>query len=773
MARNINSPGVQITEKDLSLRIQSPAGTQVFVPGFAAQGPTSEPIMITSVSELEAIYGTPTTPAERYFYYTCKEILNSPAVLNTLRLPYGTGSGNAYSNAYSGLFYPTLNATASSWDIGAPIHKSLSPSQYDKIKQGNFEWVNPSNATSEITTIVYVLSTITTTPAASADGYQFALAHDHDGLNVSTSVLSGVAGLSASFSFSVSALETKIVADSSNICNLSAAEISIAAGFFILNDLQTVINEGSEGYYVGFADNSSVSVNSPDFNSILTLDTLVSADGNFFSLPTARLDFALSATKADSDKGVTSISETLEKVGFSSFETPTYQDHVSLGVFKIRKSTADASLLTLGTAEKFLGSFDSNRKKVSQTGGILQNAFIEDLINNGSSVINMHINPAVSKDNWGSGTPTKRITVLDEAKKLFPVGVYTPDSLDADTSKQIGLVPLKLEKALRTIENVENITVDVLIDAGLSTIYSTTSYGTEAAAASFNDETYIDAVSSIQDDWRAVVNELINFSENNRKDCFTIIDPPRSVFITGRNTKVLSIDGKSFTADVYNPLKACVDSIETNYAAVYANWVKQSDIFTGRQIWIPMSGYAAAVFGRSDAAAATWAAPAGFNRGGFNNALDIALNPNQKQRDRLYEIATNPVVFFAGDGFTIFGQKTLQNKPTAFDRINVRRLFLTLERAVSRTVKYFVFEPNTSFTRKRLVTTISPVFDLASKTDGLYEYLIVCDNRNNTPATIDDNELIVDIYIKPVRTAEFILVNFIATRTSQNFLELI
>ena len=130
-------------------------------------------------------------------------------------------------------------------------------------------------------------------------------------------------------------------------------------------------------------------------------------------------------------------------------------------------------------------------------------------------------------------------------------------------------------------------------------------------------------------------------------------------------------------------------------------------------------------------------------------------------------------MLFNGDGFAVFGQKTLQNKPTAFDRINVRRLFLTLERAVRRTIKYFVFEPNTLFTRKRVVTTISPVFDYAKATEGLYDFLIVCDERNNTPDSIDRNELIVDIYLKPVRTAEFILVNFIATRTGQDFSELI
>jgi len=119
------------------------------------------------------------------------------------------------------------------------------------------------------------------------------------------------------------------------------------------------------------------------------------------------------------------------------------------------------------------------------------------------------------------------------------------------------------------------------------------------------------------------------------------------------------------------------------------------------------------------------------------------------------------------------GQKTLLKAPSAFDRLNVRRLFLYLEKSVFNTAKFFVFEPNTTFTRSRLVNTITPVFDLAKNTQGLFDYLIVCNTTNNTPELIDDNTLVVDIYIKPVRTAEFILVNFYCTRTSQNFQELI
>jgi hypothetical protein len=709
MARTITSPGIEIREKDLSLRIDIPAGTNVVVPGFAPQGPISEPIFVTSASELEAIYGIPTTPAERYFYYSCREILNSPAILTTLRLPYGEDTGSSHAKSYSGLFYPMLSSSANAavsaeWTIGAPTHVTLSPDDYSSLMEGNFTWNDTADGT-----------------IASVD--------------------------------------------------ISTGEVK--AGFVVLNDLQTTVNEIAEGYYVGFADNKSVSIDSPNFDSILSITTL-SGDDDFSQVSTSRLDFALSATKFQSEKGTSSVSENLEKVGFIGFEKNEYQDHLSLGVFKIRRSTADASLLTLGTIESYLGSFDSNRKETSTNGGILTNSFIEDKINESSPTIKMLINPAISKNfAWTKNTtaPVSRVTVSDEAKALFSVGIYIPDSQQVDATKIIGEVPDKLDKALRTLEILENSTVDVIVDAGLSTIYSVCEYGN---LAHFNDEYSVDDPSDslILEPWTAVSNILVNFSQNTRKDCVTILDPLRSIFVSGKDKKVIDIAGKTFTQDIYGPLRKAFDQFESNYTSTYGNWVKTQDLFAGRRIWMPFSGYAAAVYARSDAAANTWAAPAGFTRGTFN-AIDLAFNPNQKQRDRLYEISVNPVVLFAGEGYVVFGQKTLQTRPTAFDRINVRRLFLTLERAVQRTVKYFIFEPNTDFLRNRIKNTISPIFEYAKNTEGLYDYLIVCDDRNNTPDSIDRNELIVDIYLKPVRTAEFILVNFIATRTGQNFQELI
>jgi hypothetical protein len=273
--------------------------------------------------------------------------------------------------------------------------------------------------------------------------------------------------------------------------------------------------------------------------------------------------------------------------------------------------------------------------------------------------------------------------------------------------------------------------------------------------------------------WKSVANSYIIFAQDRRKDHITILDPLRHIFVQGRNGVAMKDTTKNFSQHVFYPLKHLLGTVNTNYAACYGNWLKQYDTVTDKNVWMPPSGVISASYATNDSVYQPWFAPAGFTRGLITNALEVAIRPNQKQRDQFYKIGLNPIAYFPGDGYVIFGQKTLQSKPSAFDRINVRRMFLYLEKAVRKTIKYFVFEPNTFSTRQNILAVLTPIFQRVKSTQGCYDYLIVCDERNNPPVVIDSNELVVDIYIKPVRAAEFILVNFYATRTDQNFGELI
>jgi hypothetical protein len=367
-------------------------------------------------------------------------------------------------------------------------------------------------------------------------------------------------------------------------------------------------------------------------------------------------------------------------------------------------------------------------------------------------------------------------------------------------NNKIGNLPEKLDRVFDRLANVDLFDIDIMTDGGLSTIWTTVKntdiaanrspYNPVAGVAAgdyFDDRdslfglnelsaTGIDIgpnASNIRSSWATVTNKFINFAQNVRKDFIFISDPIRQILITGDNQKGINIPGANFPLSILSPLKQIYSIINTNYASAYASCAQVYDNGLGGQVWIPFSGIAAANYARTDANFAPWYAPAGFTRG-LINPNDIALYPNQKQRDQLYDqVNINPVAFFPSEGFVIFGQKTLQSQPSAFDRVNVRRLFLYLEKRTRETVKYFVFEPNTLFTRTNVINVLTPIFEDAKNNEGLYDYLIVCDERNNTPDVIDANELVVDIYLKPVRAAEFILVNFYATRTGQDFSEIV
>jgi phage tail sheath protein FI len=188
---------------------------------------------------------------------------------------------------------------------------------------------------------------------------------------------------------------------------------------------------------------------------------------------------------------------------------------------------------------------------------------------------------------------------------------------------------------------------------------------------------------------------------------------------------------------------------------------------------MPETTKAAAIYVRNDRLGNVWDAPAGLNRGIIYGVSDLSFNPKDKEADQLYTKSFNYAKQYPLDGFILEGQKTSQTKPSAFDRVNVRRLFLRLERAVYQAARYFVMEPNNTFTRQRLVDTIEPIFRNVKSQGGMYDYKIICDESNNTPEVIDANELRVSLLIKPVRVCEYLLIDFLATRTDANFEELV
>jgi hypothetical protein len=239
---------------------------------------------------------------------------------------------------------------------------------------------------------------------------------------------------------------------------------------------------------------------------------------------------------------------------------------------------------------------------------------------------------------------------------------------------------------------------------------------------------------------QTIITNALNMVEN-RGDAFLIIDP------AGYNETIANVVIRG-------------NARNTNYAAEYWPWVKLQDNDLGRNVWVPAGTVIPGVFAFNDRVAAPWFAPAGLNRGGIDAATQVERKLTQSNRDTLYDANINPVASFPNTGIVVYGQKTLQKKASALDRVNVRRLLIASKKFIASASKYLVFEQNTTVTRNRFLGIVEPYFENVQQRQGLYAFKVVMDESLNTPDVIDRNQLVGQIYLQPTRTAEFILIDF-------------
>ena len=256
---------------------------------------------------------------------------------------------------------------------------------------------------------------------------------------------------------------------------------------------------------------------------------------------------------------------------------------------------------------------------------------------------------------------------------------------------------------------------------------------------------------------------LIDNLAEKRKDCIAFISPAKEDVVN--NSTEQTIDS---VLGFYNGLAR-----SSSYAVMDSGYKYQYDKYNDVYRWIPLNGDVAGLCVRTDQVSDVWYSPGGFNRGQIKNIVKLAWNPSQSERDKLYKNNINPVVSFPGQGTVLFGDKTLLSKPSAFDRINVRRLFITLEKAISTAAKYTLFEFNDEFTRSQFVGLVEPYLRAIQGRRGITDFRVVCDATNNTGEVIDNNQFVGDIYIKPARSINFIQLNFVAVRSGVDFNEVV
>lgn len=259
-----------------------------------------------------------------------------------------------------------------------------------------------------------------------------------------------------------------------------------------------------------------------------------------------------------------------------------------------------------------------------------------------------------------------------------------------------------------------------------------------------------------------LVNDLVATAQSLRKDSIVVASPNRGAIVNkARSTIAASV------VTCANALTA------SSYLAIDGNYLKVYDKYNDQYIWIPAASSTAGLMAATDRSVGPWYSPAGSRRGQYLGVTDIAWNPNKTERDTLYKAGVNPIANLVGQGTLLYGDKTKLGRPSAFDRINVRRLFLKMEKDISSYAKTVLFEFNDQFTRSEFTAVVDAYLRDIQARRGVYDYRVVCDDTNNPPSVIDNNEFVASVFVQPARSINFITINFVAVRTGVSFEEVV
>jgi len=415
----------------------------------------------------------------------------------------------------------------------------------------------------------------------------------------------------------------------------------------------------------------------------------------------------------------------------SSFDlapgTSTFASNRSATNDEAHVVVVDQGGLFTGTAGTVLETYPfvsvgSNAKNTDGT-----NNYMIDVINDRSEYVHM-----VGFDsNWNAASAGSTIDSGD----TFSVGTGVQNYNLAGGVNSAALGTAEYSSGYDYFEDKDQVELDFLIAPGMS---------------SRTDQT-------------TIVNDLAATAANTRKDCVVVASPARADVVNQTNAATITTNITT-TADTFT---------NSSYLIMDGNYLKVYDKYNDQYIQIPAASSTAGLMAATDLNRAPWFSPAGSRRGQYLGITAIPYTPTKAQRDSLYKKGVNPVASIPGSGVILFGDKTKLNRPSAFDRINVRRLFLVLERAIARAAESVLFEFNDEFTRAEFVNIIEPVLREVKGRRGITDFRVVADETNNTPEVIDRNEFVASIFIKPARSINYVTLNFVAVRTGVDFEEVV
>lgn len=730
--RTITAPGVEIREFDKSRYTSNLQQTCVLVNGFASQGEENTTMHITSKTGLINQFGKPTNEAERYFYAACNEVLNQGGVLYATRMPYDNDSAGKYN-------YVSYKVSVQETDL------ETDESTRRAINLALRDILGKTNSTSENT-------------------------------------LDDVSSISEILENNDASISKIKYIEFGELSNISSTELDkYITEETVLNNDNIWIVDKLRGQYGKSSDGKEcigiIPVITTATNALYAQDllTIPAEDKNAFKefspvgvgikykggeLSEKELAIPFSSKDFYADSISRLVSRQFPAIGYVNADTFEKEHFKKVGVVVLKAYVDNSAnnLINFEIIESFVGSLDKN--SLDPVTGKTNS--IETIINVSSEYIYMF-------------TGVSSETINDA--EIFAISDQPAASLgftEADVSATISLSSINnsLNVIFEKNADIHEKSIDIVVDAGMSNIaqyiYSSTSGKAEfdpmIQKVELNKNNKPDA-------WLSIIKKYDTFCKNIRKDCIFICDGIRSICLTGAKKVIRpSCPTNTIDGEILPKLKY-MSGLNSNYTAGYCNWFQVADDTTGKLFWCPPSIQAMGCYIYTDINYNYWDAPAGQRRGVIT-ALDCAFNPSLKQAGAIYDKGWNYAINYADVGLILEGQKTMQQKLSAFDRVNVRRLFLHLERQVYQIARTFVYEPNTAYTRQKLVDLVTPILESVRANGGCYAYKVICDESINTPQVIDNNELRIKIGIQPVKTAEFILVEFYALRTNGSWDEM-
>ena len=716
MAEKIISPGVFTNEIDQTFLPSAVADIGAALIGPTLKGPAGIPTVVTSFSDFQAKFGDVFKSGSNSYQFltshAAEEYLKNSNTLTVVRIMDGTFAPASASVAAQGLV-----ETAGTFASGTLTLTDGTDFQNQEVTIGGVDFTfvkDNTNFTNTATQIFVTSGALATSAGNLRDAINNNVATH--GLNISASSTLGVITISGS--------------SAGTGANLSAA--SSSGGFVFDGDATQAVEGGTDG--VGAS--SFVLETLTDGTIMNNADTTQTT--NNILLSGSKHNIRYEVTNVNNTKGTFNLLIRAGNDNHKRKQTLETYNNVSLdpnSVNFIKKLIGDQkqNLKTDGSTKylQLSGSYPNKSRFVrvassaltvdylDENGTIRRNALSSSLPNAGSGSSNGGFEggldgksgfDALGNQNGDVGQAVNFYEDIGSQTQGFPMSSGA-DGTDAYTD------------ALDLLANQDEYDINLILTPGIIANTHTT-----------------------------IASKVIDVCES-RGDCFAVLDPvPFDSTLSQATTEAGGRD--------------------SNFAAMYWPWIKVPDTqVAGTQRWVPPSTVMGGIYAFNDRVAHPWFAPAGLNRGGITTAIQAERKLTQNNRDDLYDNNVNPIATFPGQGVTVFGQKTLQKKASALDRINVRRLLIRVKKFIASSSRFLVFEQNTAATRRRFLGIVNPFLETVQSQSGLSAFRVVMDETNNTPDSIDRNQLIGQLFLQPTRTAEFIVLDFTIQPTGASFPE--